>query len=192
MTAPSEEKGARGYTTPAEVEATLLRRRRYSRTHAYEGTPCWEWTGAPGDDGYGRISIAGRMYIISRVAAWLWKGLDLTQSGVQVCHHCDHPGCFNPLHLFPGTGKENAEDSVRKGRNVRGSRNAFAKMDEDKAAAALVLLAQGQSQREVARHFGVSQPTIGRIWRGQKWAHVPGKRRPPHAPTSPAAAPEET
>lgn len=34
----------------------------------------------------------------------------------QVCHHCDRPGCCNPLHLFNGTQASNTEDARLKGR----------------------------------------------------------------------------
>jgi len=36
--------------------------------------------------------------------------------GMMVCHHCDNGLCINPAHLFLGTAKDNAADSISKGR----------------------------------------------------------------------------
>ncbi len=36
--------------------------------------------------------------------------------GLLVCHSCDNRACINPDHLWVGSQKENAIDSVKKGR----------------------------------------------------------------------------
>ena len=37
---------------------------------------------------------------------------------LHVCHTCDTRNCIEPTHLFLGTGKENSEDMVSKGRSA--------------------------------------------------------------------------
>lgn len=49
---------------------------------------------------------------------------------MMVCHHCDHPGCFNPSHLFIGDGFANMQDMTAKGRNWRTSDEARKRMSE--------------------------------------------------------------
>lgn len=78
---------------------------------------CWEWTKSLSKSGYGKIKW--REYgdlRVHRVAAFLWLEFPLTDTRI-VCHHCDNRKCFNPVHLFIGTHKDNQQDSVRKGRH---------------------------------------------------------------------------
>lgn len=77
---------------------------------------CWEWTGTPADHGYGRMSYKNRVHMVHRLAAHLWLGLDLWDSNVKVCHHCDNPPCFNPEHLYLGTQQSNMDDMTARGR----------------------------------------------------------------------------
>lgn len=42
--------------------------------------------------------------------------------GMQCCHTCDNCHCVNPSHIFLGTHKDNALDSVRKLRHYTGSK----------------------------------------------------------------------
>jgi hypothetical protein len=50
-----------------------------------------------------------------------------------MCHKCDNPLCINPEHLFVGTRKDNVDDCINKGRNVRGEKCNFAKLTEEQA-----------------------------------------------------------
>lgn len=79
-------------------------------------TGCWNWTGATGSRGYGRIVYADRLQLTHRVSAHIYLGFDLN-SPLQVLHRCDNPSCFNPKHLFIGTQAENLLDMSRKGRH---------------------------------------------------------------------------
>lgn len=50
-----------------------------------------------------------------RLSYWLFRGIK-PEDDLMICHSCDHPGCFNPYHLFEGTAQDNIQDAVRKGR----------------------------------------------------------------------------
>lgn len=76
---------------------------------------CWEYLGGRSSRGYGHCQFERRTVSIHRLSAAVNLGLDLA-SPLMVCHHCDNPPCFNPEHLFIGTGSDNIRDSVRKGR----------------------------------------------------------------------------
>ena len=56
--------------------------------------------------------------------------------GWYVMHKCDNPPCFNPEHLTVGTAKDNAQDSLKKGRSyiASGEKSALAKLTNQQVA----------------------------------------------------------
>lgn len=83
-----------------------------------DATDCWLWTGAKvGTFPHGIVRINGKGYLVHRLAAFLWLGLDIKnrhkgsrKDDSQVNHECSNPSCFNPDHLYVGTQKENIND----------------------------------------------------------------------------------
>lgn len=57
----------------------------------------------------------GKRYRGNRLVYLLANGS--IDDGKFVCHSCDNTYCLNPKHLWLGTGKENMEDMVKKGRH---------------------------------------------------------------------------
>lgn len=58
---------------------------------------CWIWDGPKGVGGYGRISVEGRFLYVHRLAHELLIGP--IPVGFEVHHSCEHPACWNPLHV---------------------------------------------------------------------------------------------
>ena len=148
---------------------------------------CWPWLGAVHRAGRGIIwaSSERRAAIASRIAYELEIGP--IPDGLFVCHHCDHPLCVNPSHLFLGTPAENSADMVAKGRQCRGEQSHFhlhpeqqrgesngqAKLSEEQVHEIRRRLFAGDiSQRELGMEFGISQSQVSRISRCQEWAHI--------------------
>src|SRR5678816_2871477 len=81
---------------------------------------CWIWTAHHLSSGYGLIGTGSmrdgtrRGSLAHRVSWELAYGT--IPDGLFVCHRCDNPSCVRPDHLFLGTCKDNAADSVAKGR----------------------------------------------------------------------------
>ena len=69
------------------------------------GDGCWPFLGAVTERGYGRFTIANRMYQAHRVAYELAVGL--IPDGMQLDHLCRNRRCCNPAHLEPVTNREN-------------------------------------------------------------------------------------
>lgn len=80
---------------------------------------CLLWTGAVGQNGYGRIRIGTRLALPHRVVAHA-MGLvpSIFGKSREVCilHLCDEPRCCQPGHLRAGSLSENMRDCAGKGR----------------------------------------------------------------------------
>lgn len=84
---------------------------------------CWLWIGSKNRDGYGTFFVAGKVRKAARAALHIFRGFDLN-SPLHTLHRCDIPACVNPDHLFVGTIRDNALDSLHKGRHALASRTA--------------------------------------------------------------------
>lgn len=130
--------------------------------------PCLIWQRSCNKvTGYGQLSVkykSGRRTVLTphRVA---WKLTYGSTHGKSVLHHCDQRACFEPTHLFLGTHDDNMRDMSRKGRaaktlltptQVMEIREALSRVDVTQAA--------------LARHYGVSAPTINDIVKGRSWS----------------------
>lgn len=66
---------------------------------------CWIWTGSVGQDGYGRIRLAGAIRRTHRLSYLAHKGE--IPSGTVLDHLCRVRECCNPDHLEAVTNREN-------------------------------------------------------------------------------------
>lgn len=129
---------------------------------------CWLWRGSREKAGYGIIHAGperGRFKKAHRVSWELHHGP--IPEGMCVCHHCDVRACVNPRHLFLGTLADNNRDRDEKGRSRFGTRP---KIDRETASAIREYVAAGHSQQAAADRFGLSQPHVSRIMRGENWS----------------------
>lgn len=138
---------------------------------------CWEWRGAKKPNGYGNVRIDGRYLLAHRVAFEL--AVCAIPDGLMVCHSCDNPSCCNPRHLLLGTAAANFSDMLIKNRQdfqknrAVGEKNYNAKLtDDDVIAIRRKYKNKELNQYQLAEKFGVSQPCIGSIVRGETWRHV--------------------
>lgn len=84
-------------------------------------------------------------------------------------HRCDKRQCINLDHIEPGTPADNTADITARDRHnpPRGERSGTAKLTV--AIVEAIRAAQGP-QSEIAAQFGVTQPTVSRIRRGERWS----------------------
>ena len=137
---------------------------------------CWEWTGAPDADGYGRLVIfvdeRWKMMKAHRFSWFLETGE--LPAHLLVLHHCDNRKCVRPSHLFLGTAEENVQDRVRKNRTGRmcGAKNPQTKITEAHVLKARQQYAQGVSVAQIARDLAVPYSAIRFALVGRSWKHV--------------------
>jgi hypothetical protein len=171
----------RGPSTPEKLIA---------KSRPDSATGCRVWTGDVDKDGYGFVwtneSIAetgrGRTKLAHR-AAWEVAHGPIPE-GTLVCHSCDNPPCIEVSHLFLGTNVDNMHDRDAKGRNnaARGERHrsythpeSYENVKRLTAPEVLQirhLATRGLSQRDLARAFGISYPTVNQIINRVTWKHV--------------------
>lgn len=122
--------------------------------------------------GYGGTTWNGRHIGLHVKAYCVAHGLTEAPTGMVVRHKCDNPRCINPAHLELGTHADNMNDRNVRGRTANGFSHGRVTLDEPTLVKVKELLGIGASQREVAKRFGISQRTVGRISRGEYWKNV--------------------
>lgn len=142
------------------------------RWHGWDETPrgCWEFRGPKHRQGYGRIKINNTAELVHRLAYEAWVGP--IPEGLIVRHKCDNPPCINPEHLETGTHKDNSDDKIERGRQA-------ARSGEDHYGAKLTwrevremrttYKANGVSERDLARRYGVGRTTVSKILKYKTW-----------------------
>ncbi len=125
------------------------------------GPGCWLWLGKRDPkSGYGRVWSEGREQQAHRVAYKLVFGSAALLDADHGLHSCDTPACVHPLHVRPGTPKENAADMLARNRGC-GQHGPMLKPAEQQEI--LDLYATGLSQRTIAKQIGRNQRTVWRV-----------------------------
>lgn len=165
------------------MSALTLAERRAAYLDNYipePNTGCWLWLGKTNRRGYGACGynlfgqeLAHRAFYVHHVGP--------IPLGLLLRHKCDTRPCVNPDHLIPGTQAENMADMVRNNNRLRalGLYTAHARMPGEahpnaKLNDELVALIRSslESDRALARTIGVNPGTIGKVRRGESWAHL--------------------
>lgn len=142
----------------------------WARVKVGAADACWPWLGGSGNNGYGVLRYAGRLWLAHRLAYTLTHG---TPPRFHVCHTCDNPACCNPAHLFDGTDRDNVHDALAKGRMARGERSGPARLTEEQVREIRRTYVPGEmSYAALARRYGVAMVTIHHIVVGNTWRHV--------------------
>lgn len=92
------------------TDSELLRFNR-SFERGADTEACWPWTKAKRDRGYGMFSCRSATWPAHRLALAVFLQKDL---GDRIaCHACNNTSCVNPLHIYAGDAKSNAQDRVK-------------------------------------------------------------------------------
>ncbi len=151
--------------------ACYLRRSPEERFWALvKKTPsCWIWQGCLSPRGYGTIKVNGRQIGAHRFSWGLRFGE--IPDGLEVCHDCpggDNPACVNPDHLWLGTGKENIQDAIRKGRRGHGEKASNCRLSDLQVEEIRRRGAEpGAAKGQLAADFGITRTHLWRILSGR-------------------------
>lgn len=147
----------------------------WSRVAVKKPSDCWEWQRSRNSKGYGQVYVMGKNRLAHRVAWMLTYGE--IGAGLCVCHKCDNPACCNPSHFFLGTQQQNTFDKVQKGRcshqpgynHPEGEMHPQHKLTAVQVREIRQRTQAGESNRSLAREYGVYFTTIGKIARCERW-----------------------
>lgn len=129
---------------------------------------CWEWIGGTVDkDGYGRISIKGKLIRVNRLSYLVFCG-DIPD-GLWALHRCDNPGCCNPHHLFLGTSDDNIKDMINKGRNPKGESSGMSKLTSSGIGQIIQMHTEFIPQQIIANKLNVTRSIISKVMRYELW-----------------------
>lgn len=132
---------------------------------------CWEWRGARRGRGYG-VSNTDHLPVDTHRLAWEYYNGQEIPKGMLVCHHCDNPPCCNPHHLFLGTHQDNADDKVRKNRQLRGESCPAAKLTEKIVLEIRRLYDLGWTGADISKELNVPRSRIRPIVLRKEWKHI--------------------
>ena len=125
-------------------------------------TGCHIFTGAWEPDGMGKVRVGRKSYTVSRVAAWLYMGLEDLDGPEMVYHNhlCRTPACFNPEHLAIAGNRNEAFDVLRSmGRWASGKGR---KLNRAKASY-MRLQATTMSRTAIGEYHRVTQWAVRRV-----------------------------
>jgi hypothetical protein len=146
----------RGHT-PQQRRLSDPTRRYLVEDCGYE-TACWMWQG-PTSQGYARVGIDGSRKLVHRLE---WeKRHGAVPDGMQLHHLCEIKRCVNPDHLQLMTAAEHTRIGP------------LTKLTPDDVQEIRRLLAEGSSNRQVARMYGLDRSTVSNIRTRKLWAHLP-------------------
>lgn len=119
---------------------------RYVETDTGYATPCWIWQLAKDTHGYGAVWQTNRTAQAHCVA--YQEKVGPVPNGAELDHLCRVRCCVNPDHLDPVSHAENCQ---------RGKRTKLS------APQVAEIRASSDTQRVIARRYGISQSQVARI-----------------------------
>lgn len=127
---------------------------------------CHIWTGALHSGGYGVFKADGSKKVHrAHVYAWTLDNGPVP-NGMNVLHKCDNRPCVRESHLFLGTHEINMQDMAIKGRAATGVGSKTRLSDELKDRLRMDAKS-GMTYPQLARQYGVTERTVGRIITGR-------------------------
>lgn len=84
-------------------------------------TPCWVWTGALSDKGYGHLNVGGGVSQYAHRLSYEWR-VGPIADGLVIDHLCRNRQCVNPDHLETVSNMVNTQRQGLRSNNKSGHR----------------------------------------------------------------------
>jgi len=139
---------------------------------SHANNDCLIWPYTCDTRGYGQVGYRGKVLRASRLMCQIAHGDPPTEKH-QAAHSCGNgaKGCVNPRHLSWKTNSENQYDRRRHGTHGGSLGYVHTKLTPEKVRQIRALRGI-ETQKDLARKFGVSDATIRGVQTGRWWKHV--------------------
>lgn len=138
-----------------------------------ETDECILWAfSAKGKEGYGGLSLDGKIWRVHRLACTLTHGEPPTPRH-EAAHGCGVPACFNPKHLRWATPLENSADKKIHGTSREGEKAPHAILNDALVVDLRKRFAAGERVSDLAAEVGVTHECMRSACNGITWAHLP-------------------
>ena len=162
-----------GIQTRAQPQDIDTKQRFWEKVDKNGPDGCWEWTGYQNPDGYGHVTIGGKVHNAHRVV-YSWEQEDPGEQNV--LHKCDNPPCVNPRHLYLGSQGDNLRDAYERERreplDMSGESAPGAKLSKRDVRKIKARLERGEHHQQIADDYEVSRATITLIANGTTWSDI--------------------
>ena len=131
---------------------------------------CYEWTGKYAGSGQPMRFVGdGKSAIAYR---YIWEIVYRKKPPKILRHICDNGKCVNPLHLMPGTVRQNNDDASRRGLLKR-------QLSNREIHEIQYWIDQGRMMKDIGLEYGVSPEMIGQIRSRKRYAWLSWEPRKP-------------
>lgn len=137
----------------------------------YDSDECLIWPFAT-QNGYGVVQYEGKVTKVHRVACRMFNGPPPTPEH-EAAHNCNVSRCCNGKHTRWATHQENEDDKEKFGTRPRGARHGRTNLSDDEVRRMFALKGI-DTQRNIAKEFGVSFSVVNRIFSGKNFSHITG------------------
>lgn len=121
--------------------------------------PCWLWTGAINENGYGVFGLNKKTPKAHRV---IYEHFNPNFLRV-VRHKCNNRWCVNPAHLTDGYQSDNIIDSLKI------NSNGVAKLTTNQVLEIRTRIKAGETNPSIASDYNVTKENISSIRRNKTW-----------------------
>jgi hypothetical protein len=135
-------------------------------------TDCYVYTGCWEESGQAKMRVGGRVYHVSRVAAWVYFEDFQIWSNARTLRTCKTPACCNPEHIYVVRNQREAMAATKAAGRLVTTSNRLTRLA---AARMRHLFSQGWPMPDLAREFKVRVAAVRAVIYGRTWKDKQGQ-----------------
>jgi len=155
-----------------EEEKFDKKKKEFYKKVIENGDNCWGWKGNVDAKGYARLCLSSKFGDLKAYRfSWIMHNGPIPE-GLLIRHICNNPICTNIKHLSLGTYKDNCNDKVKAGTQLRGEKNPSSKLKDSDVRTIKLKLKKGIKAKALSKEYHVSIQAIYDIKNNKQWKHI--------------------